>query len=101
MQFRPPSPVVLVSIDKNSRLHIKQTDGVLTAFVDERVDGYAVVLLPEDNESEAILAEVKDKPVVSQRTDIAGTAAAAIRQIRAGLIVVAGGPETREIEETP
>lgn len=85
-------PVVLIEIDRNSRLQFLATDGVLVGFIDRRVDP-VLVLWPEQNQIEAILASLAGVPVISPgNDDPLGSAVATLQSIRAGLTVVAGGP---------
>ena len=84
--------IVLICVDRNSRLSFLQTDGVHVAFVDQRVDPVCV-LWPEQNQIEAILASLAGLPVVSPGDDDDfHSATAAIRRVRSGLTIVTAGP---------
>lgn len=86
-------PIVLVRIDRDSRVHIEQSMGVQTAFLDERVDGACVVVRRNVEEIEKIIAAVAGKFIVSEaHDDVARTAAETLRRIATGEIVVAAGP---------
>jgi hypothetical protein len=85
-------PIVLVQIDGKSRLTLLQTDGVHVGFVDRRVDP-VLVLWPEQNQIEAILASLDGLPVISPGDDDpVRSAAAAIRRVRSGLTIIANVP---------
>lgn len=86
----PDRPLVLIRIDRNSRLHIEQTAGVQTAFLDERADGACVVIRRDVEEIEKIIFALGGKLIVSEdHDDIARTASETLRRRGAGEIVVA------------
>lgn len=90
--MRAPMPIVLIEIDRNSSVNFRQTDGVHVALIDHRVDPL-VVLFPEANETEAIMAALGDLKVVSSEADdLVRSAAATIRRVRAGFTIVRSGP---------
>lgn len=84
-----PTPIVLVLIDKDSRLRVLQTEEIQVALVDERVDRYGIVLLPRENQIEQIIAAIGDLKVISPTHDIANTAKEAVRRLKALGTVVA------------
>lgn len=86
-------PIVLVEIDRNSRIRILQHEGVRVAFVDRRADP-VMVILPEVHQPIEIDEAVGGLQILSLRSDDqAKTAVETIRRISAREIVVAAGPE--------
>lgn len=87
------TPIVLIEIDADSRLVIRQTSGVRVAFIDHRVDGYGVTIFGERDQMDAILAACADRKILSTQTDDeVRTAANAIRRVVAGDVIVSQGP---------
>lgn len=85
-------PIVLIRIDENSRLTFLQSDGVLVASVDYRVDPI-VTLWPEQNQALAINAAIDGLPLLSPSSDDAvRSATAAIDRFRRGITIVTTGP---------
>lgn len=90
MNQRPPlTPAVLVLIDSDSRLVLLQDEAVQVVFVDERVDN-SVILMPRQNQSQAIYERLVNKFIFSQGDDVDATAANAISQIQSLNIITAG-----------
>lgn len=96
---RAPTPIVLVEIDRNSRLSVLGTGEVQVALVDRRVDQFGVTLLPRENQIEQILAAIGDLYVISRSHDMAGTAYEAIRRLTAGDTVVAQFKSEKEVSD--
>lgn len=83
-------PIVLVDVDEDSRMRILSTPGVRVAFLDRRVDGDHLTILPAADQWPAILASVADVNLLSLRTDDpAQTAANTLARIASGQIVIA------------
>lgn len=87
------TPIVLVEIDADSRLVIRQSAGVRVAFIDHRVDDYGVTIFGERDQMDAILASCSTRKILTPQTDDeVRTAADAIRRVVTGQIVVSEGP---------
>lgn len=87
----PMTPIVLIEIDRNSRIRILQTDGVRVGFVDRRVDGEHLTILPEVNEALAIDEAIADLHILSiNHDDPIRTAAMTLLRIARREIVVVG-----------
>lgn len=85
------TPIVLIEIDENSRVHILQTDGVRVGFVDRRVDGEHLTILPETDEWDRIASTLDGLSLLSaKRDDLAKSAAETLRRIANGEVVVVG-----------
>jgi hypothetical protein len=86
-----PRPIVLVRIDRNSRITVLQGEGFAAIYLlDERSDPHAV-LLPERNQMDEILDAVASSPLISVRQDDAArTARSAVDRLDGREIVVAG-----------
>ena len=89
-------PIVLIEIDKDSRLRILRHEDVLVAFLDHRVDP-VVVLLPQRHQRLEIDAAIQSAagpfPIVSERhDDEVHTASVAISRLDNRQVVVARGP---------
>lgn len=90
------TPIVLVEIDKDSRLRILQDAGVRVAFVDRRVDPH-LVLLPDRQQAIEIDETVRDLTILSVvNDDPARTAAETLRRLATGEVVVATAVITKE-----
>lgn len=93
-----PRPIVLIRIDRNSRITVLQGDGKEFAAIyllDERMDPNAV-LLPERDQIDEILDVVAEHPLISIRQDDAArTARSTVDRLDAREIVVAGFLEPR------
>jgi tellurite resistance protein len=84
-----PTPIVLIEIDADSRLVIRQTSGVRVAFIDQRVDGDHVSIFSERDQMDAIIAACATKKILSPQTDDeVRTAANAIRRVVTGDVIV-------------
>ncbi len=84
-------PIVLIEIDENSRVRILQTNGVRVGFVDRRVDGEHLTILPEQDDWELIALAIDNLHLLSaKRDDLARTAAETLRRIANREIVVVG-----------
>ena len=91
-------PIVLVRIDKDSRVHVLRHTGVMIALLDERVDP-VVVILPDQHQPLEIDAAIKNNPIMSGHwDDEAKTAASVINRLGAGEIVAAGFAPSRPIQ---
>lgn len=89
------TPIVLVEIDADSRLVIRQTSGVRVAFIDKRVDDYGVAIFNERDQMDAIIAACSHRKLLSPQTDDeVRTAANAIRRVVSGDVIVTEGPTT-------
>lgn len=87
------TPIVLIEIDADSRLVIRQSSGVRVAFIDHRVDAYGVTIFGERDQMDAIIAACNHKKLLSPQTDDpVRTAANAIRRVVSGDVIVAEGP---------
>lgn len=85
------TPIVLVEIDDNSRVRILQTDGVRVGFVDRRVDGTHLTILPEKNQGLEIDAAIADLHILSiQHDDPVKTAVDTLLRLARGKIIVVG-----------
>ncbi|MDR3471562.1 MAG: hypothetical protein P4M09_07710 [Devosia sp.] len=86
-------PIVLVEIDRDSRMRVLQTSGVRLVIADHRVDPIAT-LFPEADQLQELLAAVADLPLLAPGSgdDLVQSAVAAIRRVRSGLTIVASGP---------
>jgi hypothetical protein len=88
-----PYPIVLIEIDENSRLRIRQTTGVRIGFIDYRVEKDALTFLPEVDQESEIMAAIGGLSLISQKADDAvQTAAATIMRIGSKRMIVAKGP---------
>lgn len=88
-----PYPIVLIEIDENSRLRIRQTVGVRIGFIDYRVEKDALTILPECDQAEEILVAIGGLTLLSaNEDDPVGTAAATIMRIGERRTIIAGGP---------
>ena len=93
MPSPPAIPIVLVEIDENSRLRIRQTTGVRIGFIDYRVEKDALTFLPELDQEQEILTAVGGLRMISAKADDAvKTAAATILRIGSKRMVIAKGP---------
>ena len=90
---RKELPVVLVLIDKDSRVQVLQSDDVLVAYVDEREAHDGVVLLPRENRIHEIMAALAKRPVVTTGEDHKDIAIKTVRRILDRQVVVAGMKE--------
>jgi hypothetical protein len=97
MTSRCPSPIVLITIDADSRLSVMRTDDVMIGFVDERVNTFDLIVLPA--QPIEIHEATKEKLIISVAHDVEGTAANVIAQLLAGKIIVAEGPKIEEEKE--
>lgn len=89
-----PSPIVLIEIDENSRLRIRQTVGVRIGFIDYRVEKDALTFLPELDQEQEILTAIGGLKMISPKADDAvQTAAATIMRIGSKRMIVAAGPK--------
>jgi hypothetical protein len=92
----PDLPIVLVEIDKNSRLRILRHEGVMVAFLDLRVDP-VVVLLPQRHQpleiDDAIQSAAGPFPIMSENhDDIMHTASVVVSRLDHRQVVVAELP---------
>jgi hypothetical protein len=91
-----PSPIVLIEIDENSRLHVRQTVGVRIGFIDYRVEKDALTFLPELDQEQEILTAIGGLKMISLTADDAvKTAATTILRIGSRRMIVAVGPKCR------
>lgn len=91
-------PMVLVMIDKDSRLAILRHEGVQVAFLDLRVDP-VVLLLPEEHQMLELHAAIGAYPIVSLgHEDAMHTASVLLSRLENRQVVVAAGPQ--ELERT-
>lgn len=87
-------PLVLIEIDKDSRLHVYQHEGVRVALVDQRADPQ-IVVLPEADQMLEIEAVIHrdgwpEIPILTLRCDDGiKTASEVVRRLDEGRIVVA------------
>jgi len=89
-----PAPIVLIEIDENSRLRIRQTVGVRIGFIDYRVEKDALTFLPEIDQEDEIMRAIGGLSLISQKADDAvQTAAATIMRIGSKRMIVARGPK--------
>jgi hypothetical protein len=85
------TPIVLIIIDENSRIQILQQDGVRVGFVDRRVDGGHLTVLPETNDSLELDAAIDGLKILTlAHDDEVRTAAETLRRIANREIVVVG-----------
>lgn len=84
------TPIVVALIDRDSRLHLLQTDDVQVAYVDQRVETESVVLLPRAHQMDAIMAAIGELDVVSNKTDHMGIARNAVNQLLGRGVTAAG-----------
>ncbi len=88
-----PVPIVLIEIDENSRLRIRQTTGVRIGFIDYRVEKDALTIMPEVDQTGEITAAIDSLKLISPKSDDAvGTAVATLQRIARGGVIVAKGP---------
>lgn len=88
-----PVPIVLIEIDENSRLQIRQEAGVRIIFIDYRVENDHVTVMPE--RADDVLSAIAAMPLISPKSgydDWARTAVATLQRIAAGRVIVAKGP---------
>jgi hypothetical protein len=91
-----PVPIVLIEIDENSRLNVRQTTGVRIGFIDYRVEKDALTFLPEQDQEQEIMAAIGGLSLISPKSDDAvQTAAATIMRIGSKQMIVARGPQCR------
>lgn len=84
-------PIVLVEINENSRVRILQTDGVRVGFVDRRVDGNHLTILPERDQWFEINAAIADLDIMSiARDDPVKTALNTLLRLARGKIITVG-----------
>lgn len=92
-----PSPIVLVTIDEDSRLSILQSSGVRVGFIDWRVEQDALVVLQEIDATdriEEILVSIGGLKLISPTSDdTLGTAKATVTRLRDHQVIVAKGPK--------
>jgi len=89
-----PAPIVLIEIDENSRLRIRQTIGVRIGFIDYRVEKDALTFLPEQDQEDEIMRAIGGLSLISQKSDDpVRTAAATIMRIGSKRTIVAKGPQ--------
>ncbi len=87
-----PVPIVLIEIDENSRLRIRQTTGVRIGFIDYRVEKDALTIMPEVDQTGEIMAAIDSLKLISPKSDDAvGTAVATLQRIARGGVIVAKG----------
>lgn len=96
MPSPPDLPIVLVEIDRNSRLRILRHEGVMVAFLDLRVDP-VVVLLPQRHQpleiDAAMMDAVKPYPLMSENhDDVMHTASVVVSRLDNRQVVVAELP---------
>lgn len=84
------NPIVLVEIDRDSRLRVLQTAGVAVVLTDWRVDPSATIWPQPDRDTfPDIMAAIGTLPLMSPGSDDeVRSALNAIRRIRAGLSIV-------------
>lgn len=90
-----PVPIVLIEIDENSAVCIRQSVGVHVAFVDHRIERDVLVLMPEQDQEAEIMTTIAHMTPVSPKLghdDWARTAVATIERIARGGVIVAKGP---------
>lgn len=91
-----PTPVVLVKIDRDSRISILQSDDVLVAYLDCREAHDGVVVLPRTDKTPLILEELRGRHLVSLDEDFKGIARNTVGQIARRAVVVASMKEAAE-----
>lgn len=85
------TPIVLIEIDKNSRLHVLQDAGVRIIFVDRRVDDEHLTIFSEQDQAKAINHSIRDLSLVSRGADDGDKSAqATLRRLANGDVIVAG-----------
>ena len=88
-----PSPIVLIEIDENSRLNVRQTTGVRIGFIDYRVEKDVLTIMPEQDQESEIMAAIGGLSLISPKADDAvQTAAATIMRIGSKRMIIAKGP---------
>lgn len=85
--------IVLVRIDENSRLHIKQTNDVRVVFVDERTADEAAVFMPKVDQFEEIKALLANRYPVTRNNDHAEIAVQTLARLARQAVIVAGMKE--------
>jgi hypothetical protein len=85
------TPIVLIEIDENSRITLLQTDGVRVGFVDRRVDGEHLTILPEVDDWSQIATAIDHLQLLStKKDDLTRSAANTLQRIANREIVVVG-----------
>lgn len=88
-----PSPIVLIQITERSELVLLQTTGVRIGFIDFRVERDHLTVLPEQDQSDALMTAIGGLKLISPKEDDkVRTAAATILRIGEKRVIVAKGP---------
>ena len=86
-------PIVLIEIDRDSRLHVYQHAGVRVAVIDRRIEP-ALFILPEAHQPLEMDAAIGHLPLhaLGVGDDLSRTAAEMLRRLHSAEIVVAATP---------
>lgn len=88
-----PSPIVLIQITERSELVLLQTTGVRIGFIDFRVERDHLTIMPEVDQSDALMTAIGGLKLISPKEDDkVRTAAATSLRIGEKRVIVAKGP---------
>jgi len=81
-------PSVLIHIDAQGFLEVKQGPGAIVLFIDDRTMDGTVLVLPKADEVAEIMARINMRPMIHDGTDISKELLKPLMALRHGLTLV-------------